>query len=139
MRSHLRPVRSTRDRNIHHTQLAKCDFSTKNLDLTIDAFILFHLINIRRWRPFLVDQCSLGWTSNVVLTGDCSSGNGPTAWAHAHRLRRRLHLANAGLSFMADCSALCVGREVLDSILRGEDAFESKPMLEVGGGWLLNA
>ena len=85
-----------------------------------------------------MDQCSLGWTSNVVLTGDCGSGNGLTAWAHAHRLRRRLHLANAGLSFMADCSALCVGREVLDSILGGEDAFESKPMLQVGGVCLLN-
>lgn len=80
-----------------------------------------------------MDQCSSGWTSNVILTGD-RSGNGPEAWARAHHLRRRLHLANTGLTFIADCSALYVSREALDSILR-EDAFESKPMLQVGG-WL---
>ena len=82
-----------------------------------------------RWLPFLVDQCAFGWTSNVVLVSD-DGGHRPTTWAHKHHLRRRLYLANPGLSFIAGCSGVCVGQEALESILR-EDAFDTKVMLQV--------
>lgn len=75
-----------------------------------------------------MDQCAVGWVSNVVLTG-----NGATAadaWANARDLRRRLHYANTGLAFLAGCSAQYAGREALESILR-DDVFESPFMLKV--------
>lgn len=84
-----------------------------------------------RWRPFLVDQCAAGWTSNVILLSDRIAET-RKAWTHARDLRRGLHLANPGIAFLADYSVQYIGKEALDGMLRN-DAFELPAMVKVSG------